>query len=685
MARYPNSRSVDPMTSSPRNRSLADDLRHRDESALASLLLDRVDLTSPTPESIRDVAARAATPGSVRMALHRLDRRALAVAWAVAHLGTADPEALVAELAGNDAEDSQTADAQWASVVAHGLAELHRLGLVWRDGETLRAVRALSEVVPSVAPDPRPVDPQAVAVQTGAELAAETVNRFAGQQGLAAVQTVRELLRGLEAEPLGLTREGAVAIRELSVRAGQLGLPESSTAMWIELGWLAGLLGPAADSSVILPTLAGEVWRTAPAPHAWAVLVQAWWASDRDWAAFDRPGGVRPYVFGDSHVSTSLPALRREWAELALDAGWAPVRNPFAVLCDRRPLADPARLSQLIDATVAQSEQLGITGRGVLSQMGRALWFDAAPLDPADPEPEIAVVDVATPMLPEEIERIVVQGDHTIVAPGPLTPMLAAQISSFAAVESTGGATVYRLSVSTIEEALDRGWTAEQILEVLKTRSQVEIPQPVGYLIQDTAARHGRIRVGAATGYVRTEDAAALDLVLTALDKAGLAAERLSPTVAVSSVPPATLVKAIRSAGVAATAGQSIDGGTIETGPAVAPVPRPPAPVAGVDPHRVKSLAAALTAIASPDQDVEVPTAPDVPRMHSAQVQAAIASSLTAKDSRMWLRYADNAGADTLYFVKPLHLAGGVCEAFDINRAKPRRFAVSRVIGVVPA
>jgi predicted DNA-binding transcriptional regulator YafY len=107
--------------------------------------------------------------------------------------------------------------------------------------------------------------------------------------------------------------------------------------------------------------------------------------------------------------------------------------------------------------------------------------------------------------------------------------------------------------------------------------------------------------------------------------------------------------------------------------------------VAGVDPGRVKALAAALTAIATPDQDVELPTAPEIPRMHSAQVQAAIAAALVAGDCRIWLRYADHAGADTLYFVKPLHLAGGVCEAFDVNRAKSRRFAVSRVIGVVPA
>ncbi len=643
------------------------------------MMLDRVDLAWPTPDSLTDVAARAASSASVRMALHRLDRRTLAVAWGVAVSGTTEAR-LVAQSLGAPAEP----DDDWLSFVESALLELYRLGLVWRDASTYRPVRSLADVAPVVIADPRPVILDPVAVQTGKEYTPELVDRFAGQQGLAAVHSVRELLRGLESEPLGLTREGTVAIRELSARAAQMGVSDATAAMWLELGWLAGLLGPSQDGAEVLPTMAGEIWRTSPASAAWPVLAQAWWCADRDWSSFDRDTGVRPYVFGDSHVSTLVSALRRQWANLADQAGSSPVRNADEVLCDQRPLTDPLRLAELIDAVCAEAEALGITGRGALSSMGRALLVAATPLDPDDPQPENALVEVATPMLPAEIDTIVVQGDLTIVAPGPLVPQMAAAIGAFASIESTGGASVYRLSVASVEEALDRGWQAEQILALLRDHSQVPIPQPVEYLITDTAARHGRIRVGSAGGFVRTEDSASMELVLTALTKSGLPATRITDTVAVSTVSPQRLLAAIRAAGVAATTFGASGDSDAEPQPRVAPAPRPPAPVAGPDPVRVTALAAMLTAVATPEQSHELPPAPEIPRMHSAQVQAALAAALVAGD-RMWLRYADNAGVDRVYLIQPLHLAGGVCEGFDLSRSRPRRFAVSRVVGVVQA
>ncbi|MCB0916440.1 MAG: helicase-associated domain-containing protein [Actinobacteria bacterium] len=667
------------MTSPPRNRSLADDLRRRDQAALASLLRDRVDLISPTPDSISEVASRAATTASVRMALHRLDRRALSVAWGVAAAGTSDASAVAAALgAPGDADES------WARMIDEGLAELYRLGLMWRDSTNLRPVRALIDVVPAVVADPRPVSPDPLPVAPGRSFSPELIDRFAGQQGLVAVQTVRELLRSLEAEPLGLTREGTVAIRELAARASTLGLAESALAMWLELGWSAGLLGPSAGGEELLPTVAGEVWRTAPGPQAWPVLLQAWWFADRDWSAFDRAEGVRPYVFGIAHVSNQLPELRRQWVELASEGGTAAVLNLAELLAERRPLADAARLSQLASALAVEAEMLGVTGRGALSEMGRALPPVATEVDPGDPQPELALVECAARMVPEEIETIVVQGDLTIVAPGPLAPGIAASIGAFADIESTGGAAVYRLSVASVEEALDRGWSAEQILAILQDHSRVPIPQPVAYLITDTAARHGRIRVGSAAGFVSTEDAAALELVLTALAKAGIPATRLAETVAVSHHPPHQLVGAIRAAGVAATAHDPSAADGLATPVRVAPPPRPPAPVGGVDPARVAALAAVLTATGTPTEAKDLPPAPEVPRMHSAQVQAALAAALVP-GRRMWLRYADNAGSDRSYLVQPVHLAGGVCEALDVGQGRSRRFAMSRIVGVVQA
>src|SRR4051795_9242000 len=54
-------------------RSLADDLRARDDAQLLALLRGRPDLTAPVPADITSLAARAATRASVGRALDALD------------------------------------------------------------------------------------------------------------------------------------------------------------------------------------------------------------------------------------------------------------------------------------------------------------------------------------------------------------------------------------------------------------------------------------------------------------------------------------------------------------------------------------------------------------------------------------------------------------------------------------
>jgi hypothetical protein len=64
---------------SSRPRSLADDLRARDDTALATLLHARPDLLSPVPSDVTSLAARATTRPSVQRAIDLLDRFTLQV------------------------------------------------------------------------------------------------------------------------------------------------------------------------------------------------------------------------------------------------------------------------------------------------------------------------------------------------------------------------------------------------------------------------------------------------------------------------------------------------------------------------------------------------------------------------------------------------------------------------------
>jgi len=118
-------------------------------------------------------------------------------------------------------------------------------------------------------------------------------------------------------------------------------------------------------------------------------------------------------------------------------------------------------------------------------------------------------------------------------------------------VESRGGATVYRFTPTSVRRALDTGWTAIELHEFLGTVSRTPVPQPLSYLVDDTARTFGSIRVGHAEAFVRADDEAALTELLHHPKAASLGLRRLAPTVLISSTPIDVLLPRLRELGVA--------------------------------------------------------------------------------------------------------------------------------------
>lgn len=121
------------------------------------------------------------------------------------------------------------------------------------------------------------------------------------------------------------------------------------------------------------------------------------------------------------------------------------------------------------------------------------------------------------PYLPHEIDRVYLQADLTAIAPGPLAPALDLRLRSIALRESRAQASTYRFTAESIGAGMTEGETAESIRAFLASLSLTGIPQPLAYLIESTAARHGLVRVRAddATGRTRVEspDASLLDAI----------------------------------------------------------------------------------------------------------------------------------------------------------------------------
>ncbi|WP_407357891.1 helicase-associated domain-containing protein [Microbacterium sp. LTA6] len=134
--------------------------------------------------------------------------------------------------------------------------------------------------------------------------------------------------------------------------------------------------------------------------------------------------------------------------------------------------------------------------------------------------------EALTGVLPAEVDRIFLQNDLSAIAPGPLAPALDVRLRTIAARESAAQASSYRFTVESIAHALASGETEDSILEFLGSLSLTGIPQPLSYLIVQTAQRHGLVRVSAdaATGRTRIDsvdghliDAMAVDQTLRPL------------------------------------------------------------------------------------------------------------------------------------------------------------------------
>ncbi|WP_283774719.1 helicase-associated domain-containing protein [Brachybacterium equifaecis] len=153
------------MPASPR--SLADALRLFDDARRAALLRARPDLLSPPPASIAALAARAASPLSVRRALRELSTPQLAVLDALNVLPDPAPRGDVADLLGAPEAD-----------LAPTIADLATRALLWEEGAALRLVRAVREARPwpgGLAPvgpeDPSAVQARALVADAPASLA----------------------------------------------------------------------------------------------------------------------------------------------------------------------------------------------------------------------------------------------------------------------------------------------------------------------------------------------------------------------------------------------------------------------------------------------------------------------------------------------------------------------------------
>ncbi|MFI1483155.1 helicase-associated domain-containing protein [Streptomyces sp. NPDC020747] len=583
--------------------------------------------------------------------------------------------------------------------------------------------------------DTQPLPP---AVEPATTHRPQVVDTTAAGQAYTSLATIEELLKDWDEGGPTVLRAGGLSVRDLKRTAAALDLSEPVTAFWVELAYAAGLLASDGEADErYAATPAYDEWLELPSAGRWTRLATAWLsatrtagviggrdAKERTLSALG-PGLDRSAAPEVRHRVLTLLAALPEGASASPDSVVARLHWERAL---RGAASSDDLRARLARWTLSEAESLGITGRGALSAHGRALIgaqpstaapetgspeTDSGPGDklpvhhhrhhPAPPPQPRSPAELASaaaragkllaPLLPEPLDHVLLQADLTAVAPGPLQRPLADTLDVLADVESKGGATVYRFTPGSVRRALDAGRSASDLHAFLSEHSRTPVPQPLSYLIDDVARRHGHLRIGSASAYVRCDDDAVLNEILADKRSQGLRLRRLAPTVLAAQADPATLLEGLRSMGFAPAA-ESAEGDVLitrahahRTPPRTAPEPVPDGPPS----PDTTLLGAAIRAIRAGDLASTTPhkptasTAPGrggtLPRTTSAETLATMQAAVLTGDT-LWIGYVNAEGSASQRVIAPVKVEGGFVTAYDHTADEVRTYPLHRVTGV---
>ncbi|MEU4212204.1 helicase-associated domain-containing protein [Streptomyces sp. NPDC026206] len=725
----------------PNGSTLAAWLHGLDTPRLERVLAVRTDAVSPPePRSVGELADRLQRPGAVALVLPRLALPHLQVAEALSALTPTSRDALAELLGAVDGERARGLDAALRTLADHALvwpdgeglmrmaaplrqawdaplgldAPLERgllgrglpeRGLLVQDRRGYGIARIPAEVGPALRGTGRhaPFDPTPPVVRTVSVTSAE-VEREATAAAMAFAAHAASVLAACAGSPPARLKTGGIGARELSRIGKAARCDDAVVRITLETAYAAGLL--ARDGDRVTAAEGYDAWADREPAGRLTVLLQTWRtlrlipAQTRD-----EDGKALPALAGTPPCGSCLQAregLLIAAARLPKGQGAKRAAELGPLVAWHRPLAD--RLPQ--DATpfatvIREAELLGVLARGSLSPLGAALLDEDAE----------ALATACRRLLPAATRTARFGADLTAVVTGTPSARLTTLLDSVADREAGGTASVWRFSPGTVRRALDAGRAPDAIEADLAAVAVEPLPQPLSYLIHDTARSHGRVRIAPAACVLHGEEPALLAELAAHRKLAGLGLRCLAPTVLVSRTPLDETLAALRAAGyapVAETADGTVRIERVRRRRAAAPVPAPRLP-GGSSRRRTTGgraeeapatpdlralatrLKAAPPATPQPDPDYGVPFDSDI-----EEIIAGSARQLSLTDVRqlahaviesqaVTIEYVAASGSRTVRTLSELDLDAPYLYAWCHLRDDERVFTLSRIHGVMPA
>jgi hypothetical protein len=449
----------------------------------------------------------------------------------------------------------------------------------------------------------------------------ESIDRDCGIHAFEGMQSVTELIFSLDQHYVREVSKGSMGLPDVKRLSSHLGKSKEYVKAVLELAKVSGVV--AISEKRFHPTDLADSWISSDPKSRWKILANAWLA-----------------ILG---VSGSK--------ELSLQLAQNPTKSLNELVGSSFPLVNSSAQSR-IGRVAELADAIGLSVNGfAASWLGDVLAGKLA-----------AATKALEQRLPSQQERIIVQADLSIIAPGPLASTIEIELRKFTDTENIGLATGYRISPLSISCGLEEGLNEKQIRTLLEKLSGTALPQPVDYLISETASRFGRLKVSANNNgsiLISTDELLATQILMDSKLKAyGL---RKSEAGIVSSLEPESFYHTLRENGYLAV---RVD----EAGTVIAPSAI----------HKNSSHAAMfhdqLTRLRKQDLEIadQAPES-DVDR----KIQLALAS-------KSILLVEINANGKVMnYVLEPIGLANGRLRAIDRKADIERTLPVSAITSIV--
>ncbi len=582
-----------------------------------------------------------------------------------------------------------TKDAAVDADPSRPVPQLIKAGLLTRvDSNHVRLPRRVSQVLRGTETGDYPLTPSARVTGEGAPDAdaRRRGDESGAAQGLEASRSVRRLVEYVGHHPVALNKDSTLGVRAVGQIARALGVERPDAHRLIAVATAARLIGRGElpgqeDAGHLAPTRYAVDWLEAPLSEQFARVIAGWWASPwQYWRVGEKDdNGATIRMFDDASRNDHLPHRRRLVTRQYVRPAEGVALTRAEAVEDLRftsPLAASTAPAGETDRLLDEAEWMGVIAGGVATTWLRTLH---AATDTATLLEQLEADTAA--ITPAEVDRVIVQADLTVLAPGPLPAAMQRELELLADLESAGLASVYRISEATLRRAMDAGRSAGDIGSWLAEHALGEIPQSLGYLLEDLGRRHGHLRGGAALSYLRCEDPALLDAVFTTPGTEAAGLRRLAPTVAVSARRLAEVLELLREAGLHAAAedehGAAVD---IRPEPPVLPAEkiRLPEPQS-TDPARVD---AAVKAIRRGESE-RGGTGGAGQEVFSGSESLSVLQAAARGGRTVRIGVVDKHGQSTQVTVRPMTVTGGQVDAVDPATGRVRRFPLHRITQVI--